>query len=177
MMLPVVVLVGVIFCAVAALAVHRLLVCALWLAGASALTALLLYLMGAPEVAVIELSVGAGLVTVLFVFAINIAGEDVPENRPVLPRPLGYILSGLAFGLLAVVSLPRLFLVVFNNYPSLQTGPYSIPLAQKFTEIFWQQRGLDTLLQVALIFCGVMAILSLMAERLVPPAALKERAK
>jgi uncharacterized MnhB-related membrane protein len=177
MMLPVVVLVGVIFCAVAAIAARRLLVCALWLAGASALTALMLYLLGAPEVAVIELSVGAGLVTVLFVFAINIAGEDVPENHPLLPRPLGFILSGLTFGLLAVVSLPRLFPVVFSKYPGLISAPNSIPLAQKFTDVFWQARGLDTLLQVALIFCGVMAILSLLAERQVSLPSLKERLK
>ena len=63
-------------CALQAVRAKRLLHSALWLAGASALVALEMYLMGAPEVAVIELSVGAGLVTVLFVFAINIAGEE-----------------------------------------------------------------------------------------------------
>lgn len=42
--------------------------------------------------AVIELSVGAGLVTMLFVFAINIAGDEetlaLSHNLPVIPRPL-----------------------------------------------------------------------------------------
>lgn len=152
-MLPVIVVVGAILCAAAALFARQLLASSLWLAGASALTAVMLYMLGAPEAAVIELSVGAGLVTVLFVFAINIAGEDVPDTHPVIPRPLGYVLSGLAFILLAAVTLPRLPLAS------------AVPLAQKFTEVFWQQRGLDTLLQAALIFCGVMAILTLLAER------------
>jgi len=49
---------------------------ALWLAGVSALVSIMCYLLGAYAVAVIELSVGAGLVTVLFVFAISIAGEE-----------------------------------------------------------------------------------------------------
>jgi uncharacterized MnhB-related membrane protein len=71
-----IIVVGLLVCAVQAVRVQRLLNSALWLAGASALVALLIYMLGAPEVAVIELSVGAGLVTVLFVFAINIAGEE-----------------------------------------------------------------------------------------------------
>ena len=52
-------------------AVH-LLHSAVWLAATSAMLSILFYLLGAPYVAVIELSVGAGLVTVLFIFAIGI---------------------------------------------------------------------------------------------------------
>jgi uncharacterized MnhB-related membrane protein len=59
--------------AVQAIRVKRLISSALWLAGTSALLSISFYLLGAPTVAAIELSVGAGLVTVLFVFAINIA--------------------------------------------------------------------------------------------------------
>src|SRR5512146_3422057 len=70
-----------------------LLTSALWLAGASALTAILLFMYGAHLVAVIELSVGAGLVTVLFVFAINIAGDDAIPARPRIPRPLAWIVT------------------------------------------------------------------------------------
>lgn len=68
-----------------ALRARRLLYSALWLAGASALLATIFYQLGAPEVAVIELSVGAGLVTVLFVFAINVAGEEAYVGPPLVP--------------------------------------------------------------------------------------------
>jgi uncharacterized MnhB-related membrane protein len=79
-------------CAWQAVRSQRLLHSALWLACASALTALIIYILGAPEVAVIELSVGAGLVTVLFVFAINIAGEEALPVVPIIPRPLAWSL-------------------------------------------------------------------------------------
>ena len=53
------------FCAYRALISKHLLPSALYLACVSALVSITLYLLGAYEVAVIELSVGAGLVTVL----------------------------------------------------------------------------------------------------------------
>ncbi len=86
-------------CAFMAFRTPRLLISALWLAGCSAILSILLYLMGAYQVAVIELSVGAGLVTVLFVFAISIAGDEIDRgpldhpqtdrypDRPRLDRP------------------------------------------------------------------------------------------
>ncbi|MHB1482597.1 MAG: hydrogenase subunit MbhD domain-containing protein, partial [Bellilinea sp.] len=70
-MVHVLIAVVTIVCAILAVRASRLLVSALWLAATSALVALEMYLLGAPEIAVIELSVGAGLVTILFVFAIN----------------------------------------------------------------------------------------------------------
>ena len=76
---------GIILCAIQAIRVKKLIAEALWRAGCSGLTALLLYLLGAPEIAVIELSVGAGLVTVLFVFAINIIGDEAPVRMPAIP--------------------------------------------------------------------------------------------
>ena len=78
---------GALVCAALAISAKRLLVSAIWLAGCSALVALLMYLLGAPEIAVIELSVGAGLVTVLFVFAINIAGDESTALPWLCPNP------------------------------------------------------------------------------------------
>ena len=70
-------------------------------ADVSASLAALLYALGAHEVAVIELSVGAGLVTVLFVFAINIAGEEPIEIKALVSRmALELASSGLDFMLL-----------------------------------------------------------------------------
>lgn len=75
-MVYVLVAVGILVCAILAIRSKRLLISAIWLAVTSALVALMFYMLGAVQVAVIELSVGAGLVTVLFVFAINISGEE-----------------------------------------------------------------------------------------------------
>jgi len=84
-MLNVLLVVGAVFCALRAIQAKRLLAAAVWLAAVSALIAIVLYQMGAHEVAVVELSVGAGLVTVLFVFAIGVTGEEVMDARTIVP--------------------------------------------------------------------------------------------
>lgn len=144
---------GILICAVQAIRSQRLLISALWLAGSSALVALLLYLLGAPEVAVIELSVGAGLVTVLFVFAINIAGEEAIRLRSPLPRGLvwGAVLScSVLLGWMIFPGLGRI--------AALPAGEAS------FVTALWVDRRLDVLLQVVLIFSGVLGVLGLLSE-------------
>jgi uncharacterized MnhB-related membrane protein len=139
-------------CALMAIREERLLISALWLAGTSAMAALIMYRLGAPEVAVIELSVGAGLVTVLFVFAINIAGEDMPSLRSLVPAPLAWIVALGAIGLGTWMALPVL------------GGPLTVPETVPFATVLWEHRSLDVLLQVVLIIGGVLAVLGLLAE-------------
>ncbi|MBP1633652.1 MAG: putative rane protein [Acidobacteria bacterium] len=137
-------------CALQAIRSPRLLMSALWLASASALTALLMYLLGAPEVAVIELSVGAGLVTVLFVFAINIAGEELPDLRALVPKPLAWLVAIGAMALGAWMAMPGLR----TPAPALQQPPFAV--------VLWEQRTVDVLLQVVLIIGGVLGVLGLL---------------
>lgn len=144
--------IGLLVCAWQAIRSQRLLHSALWLAGASALTALIIYMLGAPEVAVIELSVGAGLVTVLFVFAINIAGEESLPVQPIVPRPLAWFLVVVAVGLLGWLNRDSLIAFV-----GLTPG-------DGFTHVLWNDRQLDVYLQMALIFSGVLGVLGLLAE-------------
>jgi uncharacterized MnhB-related membrane protein len=140
-------------CAFQAIRGTRLLIAALWLAGTSALTALMMFRLGAPEVAVIELSVGAGLVTVLFVFAINIAGEEPPVTlRSLVPAPLAYIAALCAVGLGAAMALPNL------------RAESALVQSDRFATVLWEHRSLDVLLQVVLIIGGVLAVLGLLAE-------------
>ncbi len=141
----------VILCAFQVMRAERLLFSTLWLALTSALVSLLLYTLGAPAVAVIELSVGAGLVTVLFVFAFSIIGEDTLDELTLVPRTLVW---GLA---IAVVFLLGLFVL-----PLIQKSPAAGEPA--FSLMLWNQRGLDVLAQVVLIFSGVMGLLGLLVE-------------
>jgi uncharacterized MnhB-related membrane protein len=133
----VLIMVGMIVCAIQAIRVHRLLASALWLAGSSALVALWMYLLGAPEIAVIELSVGAGLVTVLFVFAINIAGEEALALRKLIPRPLAWVLVAASVILLGWLTLPGM--IGAGGSGTAQPG---------FAQMLWGDRQLDMLLQV-----------------------------
>ena len=153
MVIQTIVLCATLICALQAIRATRLLVSALWLAGCSALLALSIALLGAPEVGVVELSVGAGLVTILFVFAISVAGEETVGMTSVVPRPLAWVLMGVFAVLLALLTLPRLVI------PALPGDP--LP----FLQALWDQRSLDTVLQVALIFSGVLGSLGLLGER------------
>ncbi len=154
--------VGMVLCAVLAIRAARLLTAALWLAGVSVLTALTLYLIGAREVAVIELSVGAGLVTVLFVFAIAIAGDDAMRSRALIPKSLAWLLVMIAVLLLGFLILPA--------------GESRASTAEAtFAAIFWQGRALDVLVQIVLIFAGVLGLLGLLAEPTSQPVARLER--
>ena len=150
MLLYVALFIGVICCAIMAVR-SRPLAAALWLAGLSALTAILLYLYGAPEVAVIELSVGAGLITVLLAFAISMA-EDESMPASFVPRPVAWVLILTACGLLLWLILPEL--------PSVRALAEDAPF---FVQV-WENRLLDLLVQIAIIISGVIGVLSLLGE-------------
>ncbi|MCL5995706.1 MAG: NADH-quinone oxidoreductase subunit J [Chloroflexi bacterium] len=151
-----------VLCAVQALRSARLLVSALWLAGTSALIALLLYLMGAHEVAVVELSVGAGLVTILFVFAISVAGDEVIDLHNIVPKPLAISLVVLAALLMAWLVLRQPGTV--QGQPSEEGfQPAAETTVTALADALWQQRGLDALVQVVMIFSGVLGMLGLLA--------------
>ncbi len=145
----------------------RLLAAAVWLAGVSALVSILCYRLGAPQVAAIELSIGAGLVTVLFVFAISISGEESIGEQPLVPAWLAGMLALIGAVLLGVFFLP----VIPAEAPSS-----SQPLA----EVMWGQRTLDMYVQIVLIFSGVLGMLGLLSERQAPleyPAVAEVAAK
>jgi uncharacterized MnhB-related membrane protein len=142
--------------AIQAIRAARLLNAALWLAGVSAMVSLIFYLMGATQVAVIELSVGAGLVTILFVFAISIAGESEIESQTLLPKPLIWGMTILYVALLGWYLLPASFLGI----PAAAEAPLS--------QVLWETRALDMLVQVVLIFCGVLGLLGILGEAKAP---------
>lgn len=143
---------GILASAILAIRTKRLLISAIWLAVASALTAVMIYLLGAPQIAVIELSVGAGLVTVLFVFAINIAGDEPVEIKSLIPAPLAWGLLLLAVGLAIFLMLPRLGILPVSTVDVTQGA------------ILWDARYLDILLQIAIFFSGVLGVLGLLSS-------------
>jgi len=152
--------VGILACAILAISAKRLLISAIWLAITSALTALMLFLLGAPQIAVIELSVGAGLVTVLFVFAINIAGEEVIGLRSALPLPVVWASIVLAAGLIIFFIVRSLGFIQFTGETS-----------ETVVSVLWQERYLDFLLQVVLILAGVLGVIGLLSHSKDAPIA------
>lgn len=146
---------GAAICALMAVRAQKLLSSALWLAGVSALVAIILYQLGAHQVAVIELSVGAGLVTVLFVFAISIAGDDAMQAAPRIPVRLAVGMLLIFAALLGWMILPL-------------DGIDSASSEKSFAAVLWDDRALDVLVQIVLIFTGVLGVLGLLSETASP---------
>lgn len=151
-MLYILIVAAIVVCALQAITANRLLGSAIWLAVTSALVSILLYLLGAQEVAVIELSVGAGLVTVLFVLAINITGDQEISTKALIPGPIAWV----------IILIP-LVVLGFLTMSSFQV-PMLAAQEGSFSAVLWQDRSPDMFLQLALIFTGVLGILGLLSE-------------
>ena len=130
----------------------HLLPAALYLAGVSALVTMTLYLLGAYEVAVIELSVGAGLVTILLVYALSVVGEDSFDPTSIIPKPFALILVAAVIALMGWMAYP----LVLRPEVSGET---------LLADVLWKQRALDVWIQIGLIFSGVIGILGLLSEK------------
>ena len=134
---------------------------ALWLAALSAVVSILFYRMGAPELAVVELSVGAGLITVLLAFAISMA-EDEAMPAALIPRPFAWLLVVVAGGALLWLLLPAL--------PAAR----QIASDDPFIVQIWDNRALDLALQIVVVLTGVMGVLSLLGETRAPESPAVE---
>ena len=144
---------GAVLCGLAAFRAGRLAVTALSLAGVSACTAMMLYTLGAPHLAVVELSVGISLVTVLLVYGIAMTGESEGRHSSIVPPRFAAALAGLVFVLAATLGLP----VAGAMRPAGGTS---------LTVTLWSQRGLDVVVQVVMICVGALGVLTVLgAER------------
>ena len=128
---------------------------ALSLAFMSALLAALVYRMNSPYAAVFELSVVAGLITVLFVSTIALTKEEdeVKESRwPAIFFPLVLVI----FGLIDLTVMKALF----SSVPTA-----AAVTGGSFGETLWGIRSLDLLGQVAVMFGGVFGVLTLLRDK------------
>ncbi len=151
MWLYLVLVAGMVLCGIQAVRARRLIVAVLWLAGVSVLVSVILYAMNAPLVSAIELSVGAGLVTVIFVFAIGLAGELTRDLPSLIPRPLALIVSIVAAGWLGWLLWPVA--------PPAETTETAV-----MQTVLWEMRAVDVWVQIALILAGVLGILNLVVD-------------
>jgi NADH-quinone oxidoreductase subunit J len=139
--------------ACAAVFVKDLVRAALSLAVMSALLAVLLYRMNSPYAAVFELSVVAGLITVLFVTTIALTGEhEVHETG--LPIYV-FTISLILFGLIDILVTQRLFAAS----PMVGKTAYAT-----FGATLWGTRALDLLGQMAVMLGGVFGVLALLRD-------------
>jgi uncharacterized MnhB-related membrane protein len=145
-------LLGAVFCAYRAIVAKRILSATIYLACISALVSAVIYLLGAAQVAVMELSVGAGLVTVLLVYALSVVGDDALDPASVIPKPLAFGAVGTVVILLGLMVYPAVQINIDQSTSTL-------------ADALWQNRVLDVWIQIALIFSGVMGVLGLLSEQ------------
>jgi len=156
MILQTALLIGVVIFSVLAILLRDLLKSAIALAVASLLLGIIFFRMSAPYAGVFEISVVAGLITVLFVLTIALTktGEEVRESRLVnWAFPLVFI----AFIVIDALVMKSLL----GKIPALAAGAES----GSFGEVLWRSRTYDLVGQIAVILAGVFSVLALFRKR------------
>jgi len=156
MTLQIVLLVGLLGASVLAILAKDLLKSAVSLAVASLLLGIIFFRMDAPYAGVFEISVVAGLITVLFMLTIALtkAEGDVRESK--LPR-IVFPLFFVAFILIDVFVMKGLL----QKVPALP----DVSEQGTFGDVLWKQRTFDLVGQLAVILAGVFAVLALFRKR------------
>jgi NADH-quinone oxidoreductase subunit J len=147
---------GLVLFSILAILSRDLIKSAISLAVASLLLGIIFFRMGAPYAGVFEISVVAGLITVLFILTIALtkAEGDVLESK----------VARLAFPLFFVVFILIDFFVMkglLQKVPALQGAAEQ----GSFGDVLWKQRSFDLVAQLAVILAAVFAVLALFRKR------------
>jgi len=149
-------LIGLVLFSVLAILLRDLLKSAISLAAASLLLGIIFFRMNAPYAGVFEISVVAGLITVLFILTIALtkAGDEVRESRVVnWVFPLFFV----AFIIIDALVMKGLL----QKIPALASGAET----GTFGDVLWKGRTFDLVGQIAIILAGVFAVLALFRKR------------
>lgn len=138
---------------VGAIISKKLLNSAIMLAVASIGISMLLFGYSAPWAAVFELSVCAGLITVLFISAVSLVknDEDITKEKQIKYSIFPLILS-------AIVIITSIFVPEYFEKLSMYSNASQQIQQQKIGDIIWSQRGIDIIAQITLLAAGVFAI-------------------
>jgi NADH-quinone oxidoreductase subunit J len=149
-------LIGLVLFSVLAIVLRDLLRAAISLAVASLLLGIIFFRMSAPYAGVFEISVVAGLITVLFILTVALtkAGGDVRESKTVNVLFLLFFVVFAAIDALVMKGLVQ-------KVPALPSAPE----AGTFGEMLWTGRTLDLVGQIAVILAGVFSVLALFRKR------------
>lgn len=156
MALDIALLTGLTLAAGLAVLAKDLIKAAIALAVSSLLLGILFFRMDAPFAAVFEISVVAGLITVLFILTIALTKTDgeVAESKAALwAFPVFFVLF------IAVDAL------VMKGLTSKIAALPAAPETGAFGDVLWKQRTFDLIGQLAVILSGVFAVLALFRKR------------
>jgi len=142
--------------------VRDLLKSAIGLAVLSALLTVVMFLMNAPLAAVFELSVCAGMITVVFISAISLTRTYTAEEKVVNRK--GRIKR---FILLPVILIAILAAAIWFIWPLATQMLISNPLGPDLSvqDVLWKNRQLEIIGQIIIILAGVFGIVVLFKDR------------
>lgn len=147
---------GLVIFSLLAVLVKDLLKAALSLMTASVFLAVVLFFMKAYYAGVFEISVVAGLITVLFVSTIGLTrGDDFKEGK------ISIYIFPLFFIWFIIIDI-LIMSMLLNKMPLLTKWR---PEPGTFSDVFWQKRTFDLLAQIGVIFAGVFSVLALFRKR------------
>ncbi len=152
MILQIALLIGLVLASALAVLARDLIKAAISLAVASLLLGIIFFRMNAPYAGVFEISVVAGLITVLFILTIALTKTEgeVRESKTVLwAFPIVFVLF-LVIDALVMKGL-------MDKVPALPGAAES----GAFGDVLWKQRTFDLVGQLAVILSGVFAVLAL----------------
>jgi len=129
------------------------------LAATSVLLAILLFQMGAPLAAVFELSVCAGLITVVFVATVSMTRPLTPTEEEACARRRA-VRFHPSFLVVTLVGL-----ALWGARYALQAAPPPAEALAGVREVLWGARRLDLVGQILVMFVGVFAVVVLFKPR------------
>jgi NADH-quinone oxidoreductase subunit J len=148
-------LIGLVVFSILSVLVRDLLKAAISLATASIFLAVIFFRMNAAYAGVFELSVVAGLITVLFITAIALTRSDEQVRESKIHKFI-FPLFFLALLIIDVLVMKKLL----GRIPAIGS-----PETGTFGEIMWKERSFDLIGQIGAIFAGVLAVLALFRPR------------
>jgi NADH-quinone oxidoreductase subunit J len=156
MMLQIVLLTGLVLFSILAILSKDLIKSAISLALASLLLGIIFFRMGAHYAGVFEISVVAGLITVLFILTIALTKAEGEVRESKLPK--------LVFPLFFVVFILIDFFVMKGLLQKIPALPETAEQGT-FGDVLWKQRTFDLIGQLAVILAGVFSVLALFRKR------------
>jgi NADH-quinone oxidoreductase subunit J len=151
--------VSAIFCVV----LQDLLKASIALAGLSAILSIIMFILKAPLAAVFELSVCAGLITVIFVSAVSMTRVKSKDEAAQMAKA-----RRKRFALLPILLIALLCATLILLWPHINALiPYANAPIGRQTEqdIFWNRRQADLVGQIVIILAGVYGVLVFFKER------------
>jgi NADH-quinone oxidoreductase subunit J len=153
-------LLSLIISSLCAVMIRNLLKAAIALASTSAILTIVMFILNSPWAAVFELSVCAGLITVVLISAISLTGEKPSEEIVKLKKKR--LQRFMILPLILVVATALLWI----SWPYLSNWvPKIVSSEATFQEALWNIRQLDILGQIIIILAGVFGIVVLFKER------------